>query len=124
MLVGTAYVDAVGAGGHTHRRRIAEALGPDRPELVVENKADERYAVVAAASILAKVTRDKRIRAMGETHGELGSGYPSDPKTRVAIAKLARAHVEEGAPIPEYVRRSWATVQNAIDAVRQGEVSG
>jgi ribonuclease HII len=51
-------------------------------------KADEKYKVVGAASILAKVTRDNRIEEMKEKIGiDFGSGYPSDPKTQSFLRK-------------------------------------
>jgi ribonuclease HII len=46
------------------------------------NKADERIPVVAAASIVAKVVRDRSIEYLRAAYGEFGSGYPSDPVTR------------------------------------------
>ena len=51
-------------------------------ELVVEHKADENYLIVAAASILAKVTRDREIEKIKKQYNiDFGSGYPSDPFT-------------------------------------------
>jgi ribonuclease HII len=53
-----------------------------KARLIVEHKADVKYAVVGAASIIAKVVRDRAIRELEALHGlELGSGYPSDPTT-------------------------------------------
>lgn len=50
--------------------------------LVVEHKADFKYVVVSAASIIAKVTRDKEIKEIQKKIKEpIGSGYPSDPVT-------------------------------------------
>ena len=46
------------------------------------NRADERIPVVAAASIVAKVVRDRSIEYLRAAYGEFGSGYPSDPVTR------------------------------------------
>ncbi|MBR9675860.1 ribonuclease HII [Candidatus Woesearchaeota archaeon] len=51
-------------------------------EVVAEHKADANYTIVAAASILAKVTRDREIEKLKEKFGvDFGSGYPADPKT-------------------------------------------
>jgi len=51
-------------------------------ELVVEHKADENYLIVAATSILAKVTRDREIEKIKKKYNiDFGSGYPSDPFT-------------------------------------------
>ena len=50
-------------------------------EIVSEHHADEKYMVVSAASIIAKVIRDRAIAKLGKEYGEIGSGYPSDPVT-------------------------------------------
>ncbi len=50
-------------------------------EMIVEHKADEEYLPVSAASIIAKVRRDRRIEELKEKHGETGSGYPADERT-------------------------------------------
>lgn len=51
-------------------------------KIVSEHKADLNHIVVGAASILAKVTRDRLIEDIKKNIGiDFGSGYPSDPKT-------------------------------------------
>ncbi len=110
----TAYVDGLGPGGKLHRKRIESCLNGHRARLVVENKADARYPIVSAASILAKVTRDRAISALAAEHGPIGSGYPGDPKTRAYVQAL----VSSGEPLPDFVRKSWATVTQMVD--RQG----
>lgn len=109
VFVDAADVDAVRFGA-----RIADVL-PDGTDVVSEHKADDRYPCVAAASIVAKVARDA---AIAELAGRLerrlglplGSGYPSDPKTR---AFLATWHERFG-ELPEGTRRSWTTVQGYL----------
>lgn len=82
------------------------------PALVVEPKADATWPVVGAASIFAKVARDEAMRALSAQHGrDLGSGYPSDPKSRRWLAELLAA----SAPLPACVRQRWAT----LDVLRQ-----
>ncbi|MEW6381687.1 MAG: ribonuclease HII [bacterium] len=71
-----------------------------------ENKADQNYAVVAAASIVAKVMRDREIKKLQEFYGDFGSGYPSDPKTR----HFARQCLAAGKPLPPLIRTKWATI--------------
>ncbi len=52
-------------------------------QVIAEHKADTKYVSVAAASILAKVTRDWEIEKIKLKYKvEFGSGYPSDPKTK------------------------------------------
>jgi ribonuclease HII len=66
-------------------------------------KADEKYKVVGAASILAKVTRDQKVKEIREKIGiDFGSGYPSDPKT---IAFLKENHNS----FNEIFRKTWSS---------------
>lgn len=83
-----------------------------RPEVRIEPKADQNHAVVGAASIVAKTLRDELLAEHAATHGELGSGYPGDPKTRAWLQAWART----GKEWPPFVRTKWSTVT----ALRQG----
>ena len=67
--------------------------------LKLEHNA-ERYPIVAAASILAKVTRDNEIEKLKEKYGDFGSGYPADPKTKAYLLKNWKTH-------PEIFRKTW-----------------
>ena len=72
------------------------------------HKADRNFPVVSAASIIAKVERDRAVARLREEHGDFGSGYPSDPMTRAFfIDRMGR-----GEPLPAYVRKSWKTWLN------------
>lgn len=70
-----------------------------------EHKADQKYPAVSAASIIAKVTRDREIEKLKEKYGETGSGYPSDPLT---ISFLRKALAEK-VDISDIVRTAWST---------------
>ena len=72
---------------------------------IIEPKADATWAVVGAASIFAKTTRDAALDTLGP---EVGSGYPSDPVTRAWL--LAR--LREAGPLPACVRTRWETLDN------------
>ena len=62
------------------------------PQLIIEHKA-ERHPIVAAASILAKVTRDREIEKIQKTIKEpIGSGYPADPVTKEFIKNNWNKH--------------------------------
>jgi ribonuclease HII len=80
------------------------------------HKADRDYPLVSAASIVAKVLRDREVEQLRELHGDFGSGYPSDPVTRSFFTEWMR----RGDPLPPYVRKSWKTwlniEQTLIDA--------
>ena len=83
---------------------IIKKLHPDKTELVVAHKADVKYVTVGAASILAKVTRDKEIEKLEKKYGKIGSGYPADPVTKEFLKKNFNNH-------PEIFRHSWATMK-------------
>jgi ribonuclease HII len=65
--------------------------------------ADSRFVIVSAASILAKVNRDRAIAKLRKMHHDMGSGYPSDSKTIDFVAN----YVSNGLVIPNFVRKSW-----------------
>jgi len=72
-------------------------------EFVVEHKADMIFLECAAASIIAKVMRNKEIEELENKFGVLiGSGYPSDPTTQ----KFMREHHED---YPDIFRKTWAS---------------
>lgn len=74
-------------------------------EVTTEHKADDTYQIVAAASIIAKVERDKQMEILRQNHGAIGSGYPSDKYTVNYLKSL------EG-DYPPFVRQTWNTVKN------------
>lgn len=105
------YLDAL---GHPRtlpalQARLLAALRVDdlQPSFVIEPKADHTYPVVGAASIFAKTHRDRELEALKRTWGELGSGYPSDPKTRAWLTERNA----RGEPWPAFVRTRWGTVR-------------
>jgi ribonuclease HII len=83
------------------------------PTLTVEPKADLNYPPCSAASIFAKVHRDSLIDDL-RVLGDIGSGYPSDPKTR----RWLKGFIEEGTEFPRCVRTRWGTIDNLRDEVK------
>ena len=75
-------------------------------EIVSEHHADEKYMVVSAASIVAKVIRDRAVERLAKKYGEIGSGYPSDPVT----IRWLTGYIGEHPSPPPIARRSWKTV--------------
>ncbi|MFB5610122.1 MAG: ribonuclease HII [Nitrosarchaeum sp.] len=73
--------------------------------------ADSRFVIVSAASILAKVTRDRAIERLRKNH-DLGSGYPSDAKT----VKFVTKYYKTNHSLPTFVRKSWKPVQKILDS--------
>lgn len=75
-------------------------------EIIAEHKADEKYPVVGAASILAKVKRDSCVREIERNLGQrIGSGYPSDPLTR----RFLEEWIKSQGMLPDCARKSWQT---------------
>jgi len=97
-----AYVDASDVLADRFREHIREKLTIS-PEIISEHKADAKYPIVSAASIIAKVERDKAIQELRERYGDLGSGYVTDPKTVGFLEKWLAKH----GSYPEFVRKSW-----------------
>lgn len=94
-----AYVDCPSTNIKGFTRKLERKL-EKKVKLVAEHKADERYVVVGAASIIAKVMRDSEIERIKEEIGiDFGSGYPSDPRT-VRFA-------EENYDKYGFIRKSW-----------------
>jgi len=103
-----AVLDAPTRNCAAYARSLQALLEPETcPRLLVENFADATYPVVGAASILAKVTRDREIARLACQYGELGSGYPGDGKTRTFLRRCVRA-----GRFPPIVRRRWRTVEH------------
>jgi ribonuclease HII len=102
-----AYVDACDVNAERYGRTVAGYL--DFPcDVIAEHRADARHKIVGAASVVAKVARDRAIRYLDEEYGGIGSGYPSDP---VTIEFLRRYIRDYGRP-PPCARWSWKTVAN------------
>jgi ribonuclease HII len=94
-----------------YREKISELL-KDKTEIVCEHKADVKYPVVSAASILAKVTRDAEIKKLEKKYGKIGSGYPADPLTHKFLQENFNRH-------PEIFRHSWTTMKKLKKAAGQ-----
>jgi ribonuclease H2 subunit A len=101
------YVDTVGDPG-----KYQEMLKSVFPHLdiTVAKKADSTYPIVSAASICAKVARDRVVSRWKFIENipaieEYGSGYPSDPKTKQFLNQT----VDNVFGYRQFVRFSWST---------------
>lgn len=75
--------------------------------VIAMHKADKINPVVSAASIIAKVIRDREIQILEEIFQNVGSGYPSDKKTMYFIKNWIKEYNE----IPNFVRKSWRPIR-------------
>ncbi len=103
--IAVAYLDACDVREGRYAVTVGRQLG-FACTVVGNHHADDLLAVVAAASIVAKVRRDSVLRALADEHGSLGSGYPSDPAT----VRFLDDCLETDGPLPAFVRASWRTV--------------
>ncbi len=72
---------------------------------IIAKHRGESEPIVAAASIIAKHTRDEIIEGLKGKYGDFGSGYASDERTR----KWLEENLKKG-DLPEIVRKKWKTV--------------
>ena len=100
-----AYVDACDVNCFRYAEMVKAHL-LSSCEIVSEHHADEKYMVVSAASIVAKVIRDRAVERLAKKYGEIGSGYPSDPIT----IRWLTGYIGEHPSPPPIARRSWKTV--------------
>ena len=107
-------VDAGDTDAERFGRRVADRVDAT-VEITAEHGADETDPLVGAASIVAKVARDSHVEALAATHGEVGSGYPSDPTTRDFLA----GYVEHHGELPDCARSSWSTCDDVLAAAQQ-----
>ncbi|MBQ6099419.1 MAG: ribonuclease HII [Methanobrevibacter sp.] len=99
-----AIVDAVDVKAERFQENLCKDTGVN---VIAEHKADDKYIEVSAASIIAKAERDNQISQINKEFiksGGIGSGYPSDPKTKEFLTHYSYDEM------PDFVRRSWATV--------------
>mmetsp|Transcript_4176 Transcript_4176/g.6330 ORF Transcript_4176/g.6330 Transcript_4176/m.6330 type:complete len:369 (+) Transcript_4176:121-1227(+) len=117
VKIDTAYIDTVGMPD-AYRSRLDREFNGHGIRFVVEKKADAKYAPCSAASVVAKVSRDKMVESWKwsesgfEPNGGLdfGSGYPSDPKCK---KWLDQNLLDPVFCFPDLVRFSWGPAKNA-----------
>ena len=99
----TAFVDSCDVNSKRFGKEISNLTS--NTKIRSYHHADSKFITVSAASILAKVSRDKTITRLRKKH-DIGSGYPSDPKTKVFVKKSLRRNRD----MP-FLRKSWKPVQ-------------
>lgn len=102
-----AIIDCPSPNCEKYKEFLKKLLNKDlrKIELILEHKADFRYPVVSAASILAKVKREEEVEKIRKKYGEIGPGYPSNPITQKFVKENWEKH-------PEIFRRTWVTWKN------------
>lgn len=105
----TSYVDSCDVNPLRFGREISKLS--NNKKIRSFHHADSKFLVVSAASIIAKVARDKSIHKLRKNN-DLGSGYPSDPKT---IRFVKKFYVTQKI-MPVFVRKSWKPTQKIINS--------
>ena len=106
----SSYVDSCDVNPARFGKEISKLANSGK--IFSRHHADSRFAVVSAASIVAKVNRDREIEKLRKKYN-LGSGYPSDSKTMHFIKKWILEHNET----PEFVRKSWKPVKIMMNQI-------
>lgn len=107
------YLDCPSNNINTYKNYVKKLVEDKETKIISEHKADLKYAVVGAASILAKVTRDREIEKIEKAiKKKIGSGYPSDPATQ----EFLKNNHEKNSNI---VRKSWASYKGLIKEKKQ-----
>ena len=104
------YVDSCDVNAARFGREISDLS--KKSKVKSYHYADSRFVVVSAASIIAKVSRDRSIMRLNKTTN-LGSGYPSDKKSVNYVKKI----VSSKKPLPTSVRKSWKPVQKILGLI-------
>ena len=109
------YVDSADVNENRFGDDILSGLS-FKPIIVSKHKADDKYPIVSAASILAKTRRDQEVQniakeLVNKLNLPLGSGYPADPITQ----KFLNTWVDKFGKLPPYTRHSWRTAQNILN---------
>jgi len=113
----SAFVDAADVIAERFGENIKKKY-TEKIELISEHNADEKYPIVSAASILAKIQRDALVRKIEKSIGiEIGSGYPADPKTLRFLEKWTREHGK----LPKFARSSWETSKKLLVKIERNQ---
>lgn len=104
--IGHVYIDSIEADGRRFASKLKNIL-KRKVTITAEPKGDVKFPVCSAASIIAKVTRDREIAKLRGKYGDFGSGYPADPKTIAFLKEWARK--SEFPPV--IARKTWSTVE-------------
>jgi ribonuclease HII len=102
------YVDAADTVEHRFGNHIRECL-KTKTRVISRHKADRIFPIVSAASIIAKVERDKEVAILRAKYGDFGSGYLTDEKTMLFLQRL----LEDSDDYPSFVRKSWKPAKRA-----------
>ena len=101
-----AHIDCPSPNIERYKSYLKDLLKTNREvDLWVGHKMELKSKVVAAASIIAKVTRDNIIEEIKKKYGDIGPGYMSNIITQKFLKENWEKH-------PEIFRKSWISWKN------------
>ena len=124
LVIQSLFVDTVG-DAKKYEDKLRRVFTGRVEQIRVEKKADSLFPIVSAASIVAKVTRDRMLSewkfaefGSGECKSgvgtmpkrDFGSGYPSDPNT----VKWLGENFDELFGFTTLIRFSWSTCERML----------
>ncbi len=106
-----AYIDSpTSPDAKTFGRMIQNFAKDCKAELICSHRADQKFLVVSAASIIAKTERDAEIEKIKKLLGkDFGSGYPADEITKQFLETNFL-----DASLHDHLRKSWATYKELV----------
>ncbi len=94
------------------KKRLSAAAAKNT-KLIIEHKADVNHIVVSAASVIAKVLRDRNVDHLKNEIGiDFGSGYMSDPKTQAFLEKYYKEYAH-------LFRKNWQSYKDVEEKNKQ-----
>jgi ribonuclease HII len=116
------YLDCPTSNTSSYKKKVQKRLdfsgigSAKSSEVIAENRADDKFIVVSAASIIAKHHREFVVGLIKnkyeDEYGDIGSGYPSDSRT----VDFLKSFYKKNKAFPKETRMSWGT----IDKVKNG----
>lgn len=113
------YIDTVGKPEYYTSLLNQKFVDYPYLKFTVSEKADSKFPIVSAASIVAKVNRDHVVKDWTFRENlqgvnisrEFGSGYPADPNT----VKWMKENQDKVFGFVDFVRFSWKTIENLME---------
>lgn len=113
------YIDCPSSNPEKYSKYVQDKYGGNAM-LYIEHKADAKYVIASAASIIAKVTRDELIEQIQKKHNiRFGSGYPADPETQSFLVRNWN-----NKSYSDIFRKSWASYSKLENKKKQMRLDG
>ena len=112
-------------------KSFVDALRTQGNTVIVVNKADEKYAICQAASVVARKERFEEIRNINkefnvqdETGNKIypGTGNASNPQTTQYLEAFMKLYPSK--ELPTFVRKKWSNVKKLLQKKSNHKLSG